>query len=138
MNNQISKCWIYRRATLVNRNTNESIILDYSNGTRPQNLNVIHNEKGDKIFLWKVKYGDNVNVFTIPLNVDKTKVNSIVQKGEYNVENNMFVEWEYIAGKCESLWSYYLPYLVLCLLVLAVLFYVIISRKRNNELVQTC
>ena len=134
MNNQVSKCWIYRRATLVNRSTNESVILDYSNGTRPQNLPVIHNEKGDKIFLWKVKYGDIINVFMIPLNVDKTKVNSIVQKGEYNVKDNTFIEWEYIAGKCESLWAYYFPYMIMCLLVLIVLFYAI-SQKRNEELI---
>lgn len=134
MNNQVSKCWIYRRATLVNRSTKESVILDYSNGTRPQNLPVIHNEKGDKIFLWKVKYGDIINVFMIPLNVDKTKVNSIVQKGEYNVKDNTFIEWEYIAGKCESLWAYYFPYMIMCLLVLIVLFYAI-SQKRNEELI---
>jgi hypothetical protein len=139
------KCWIYKRATL-RKPDGTFRILDYSNGIRVQNLDTVEDKDGTNIFLWNIQTARDSRTLPIPLNIDKSKVDSIVRKGTFIVDNKGMIyepsqrtktatdgviEWEFIFGKCESIWEYYLPTIIAIIVFIFV--FLLIWWMRTSE-----
>lgn len=121
------KCWIYKRATLYTPSGTVKT-LDYSNGTRPTVCEVEHNiATNDILYLWHLP----TRVLGIPLNARRQDFRSIVRTGIIHMENGDRIEWEYIFGRYMPLWKYYLPYVIVYILLLMVLFHLLHRYPRN-------
>jgi hypothetical protein len=131
------KCWIYKRATLYDSNTGDVKIIDYSNGTREFDCEVLDvngvNEP-EKVFLWNVA-GTGTTI-PIPLNVNRDDVPSILRTGRVDYNDSQYIEWECIFGRYHSYSKYYntkyTKWILFCLLLIAVLF--IVNRKNQASI----
>lgn len=108
------KCYIYKRANLVTENGEK--LVDYQDGTIPFNCQVHTNQQGRPVHRWNL-YGE---VIEIPLNVSRTKTDSILRNGVIPLEDGSVIEYEYIFGKYISATKFYtrqllkmLPFLIL-------------------------
>lgn len=119
------KCYIYKRATLINGNGQPQII-DYSDGTEPFNCEV-EQINGNLVYRWKL----NGEIIDIPLNVRRNKVDSILRNG-----NLGDIQYEFIFGKFRTFTQFYTDQLIQLLplmIVLLILMY-IVSQGRTKTL----
>jgi hypothetical protein len=116
-------CKIYKRANLVT--PEGSKILDYSNGTKDQECEVVM-KNGFPTYIWKVAGKE----FLIPLNVSRANTSSIVEKGEFLVGDDGVVQWEYIYGKYREKSSSNMYWV--CLLLFVCILVLSISVLKNN------
>lgn len=102
------KCWIYKRATL-HTSQEESIIIDYSDGTIPFD-GVVDMRNGSPVYLWTIM-GE---IIEIPLNIRRIETESILMSGEFETAEGV-VAWECIYGKFRTYPQYYKDQLLKCL-----------------------
>lgn len=112
------KCWIYKRATLYDKDKNPVRILDYSNGVESFDCNsVLYNENG---FFYAWSLLPNKTIY-IPLNVSRNQTHSIIDMGSVPYQDGE-IRWEYIYGKYKSYaehnWEKFVEYLPLLILIL--------------------
>lgn len=118
------KCWIYKKA-ILNPGTPNAAIIDYSNGTNPQDLEVsIYN---DGIFYdWNLAN----NIISIPMNVDKDNVVSIIRNGVVFLDDGSEIHWECLCGKYRNFAHYYFQNSLW--FIVAIILLILLTYKCNN------
>lgn len=121
------KCWIYKRATLLQPGV-EPRIIDYSDGTEPFDCSeIVYNEYPK--YLWKLPG----HVVTIPMNVPRNHVSSMVEKGSIPFGEGK-IEYEFLYGKFKTYNQFYMCQFRKCLpFVLLVLFIVLVVQRYLNR-----
>ena len=121
------KCYVYKRATLINGEAPPQII-DYSDGTEPFNCEVHTGADGYLIYKWKL----NEDIINIPLNVPRSKVDSIIRKGVIPLENGTEIQYEFIFGKYRNYLQFYSDQLIQLfpLLMIIAIIILIVSNMR--------
>jgi len=122
------KCWIYKRATVHIKGA-QPYILDYSNGIEPFDCESVYYTEHGLHYLWSLPN----SVIEIPLNVSRTKTNSIIRSGVIPIKNGE-IHWEYIYGKFVPYdayrWTKLKEYMPLVLLIVLLVLYIISLRLR--------
>jgi hypothetical protein len=122
------KCWIYKRATLYSAADGKSpTLVDYSNGTKEFNGEVKPSIDGTLIYEWKLPGATTIE---IPVNVSRRDVHSIIRSGTIDFEDGSFMKWEFIFGRFEDYFTYYI--INNSSLILLVLLIYIIVRFRSS------
>jgi len=116
------KCWIYKRANLYMPDA-QPVIIDYTDGTEEFDAQV-DLSKEHPVYIWKLN-DENIH---IPLNIHRTKVDSIILTGSIPYGEGE-IRWECLYGKFKPYSEYYLCKLFSCLpLIFAILLIMFLLR----------